>query len=109
MKSRRDRGNASSCSRSTFLMRSESRLSPRTSRLQRPRYSTRGQWSMRLAVAESGSAVSAEMSAQKGLRGSCSISLLDDHADHLSRHDRLAGSDGELRDLSGPVRRDLVL
>src|SRR5262249_48020940 len=73
---------------------------------QTPRYSSRIQLSIRLAVAPSASTAAAETSAQSGLRV---VAILRNDADDLARVDRLADRDRDLRHDSFLVRPDLVL
>src|SRR4051812_14584761 len=73
---------------------------------QTPRYSSRIQLSILLAVAPSGSPIPAETSAQSGLR---LVAILRDDADHLSRVHGLARGDREVGDDPVAVRGDLVL
>src|ERR1041384_612721 len=98
-------GRAEVCSRRWSLTWSERPLPPTASLLQSPRYSSRIQWSTRLAVPASGSEVSSETSEQKGLLGV----IRRDHADHLTGTHRLTGRDRQLPHDAVAERMHLVL
>src|SRR6478736_503888 len=100
-------GRAAACSRRFAFTWSERPLPGSTSWPQRPRYSTRIQWSTRLAVPARGSRFSRETSEQKGL--SLGIWSRRDDADDLPSANRLARGDGQLADDTGARRLHLVL
>src|SRR5207247_2362128 len=98
------------CARRRAFTCSERPLPASASELQTPRYSTRSQWSTRLAVPVSASRLSTEISEQNGLlRSGVTFSFGDHDADDLTRLDGLAGSDRKARDVAVAVRVHLVL
>src|SRR5215211_133960 len=105
MKRSRERGRRNSAFRCA-LTAGSSMLPGSGSGPQTPRYSSRIQLSIRLAVAASDSPFADETSAQRGLR---LVAILRDHADDLTGIDRLPGGDGEVGHDAGSVRCDLVL
>src|SRR5829696_146024 len=105
MKSSRDRGRWSSAARCS-LTAASSMLPGSGSGPHTPRYSSRIQLSIRLAVAASDSAEDAETSAQSGLR---LIGMPRDDADRLAGVDGLPRGDGQLGHDAVAVRGDLVL
>src|SRR5262245_11753475 len=107
MKSSRECGSRASVSLRCSFSGSERTLPPRMSRSQRPRYSTRSQVSMRLAVAESDSPESRATSEQKGL--GTRPTLASDDAQELTGLHGVAGRDRETAHRSVSVGADLVL
>src|SRR4051812_26188048 len=105
MKRSRERGRESWAVRCA-LTEGSSMLPSRGSGPQTPRYSSRIQLSILLAVAPSGSPIPAETSAQSGLR---LVAILRDDADHLSGIHGLARGHREVGDDPVAVRGDLVL
>src|SRR3954451_16663778 len=104
MKRSRERGRES-CVVRCALTNGSSMLPCSGSGPQTPRYSSRIQLSILLAVAPSGSPIPAETSAQSGLR---LVAILRDDADHLSCVHGLPGGDGKVGDDAVAVRGDLV-
>src|SRR5215211_8907045 len=115
-----------SWSRRCSFSGADSRLPPSTSRSHRPRYSTRSQRSIRLAVASRDSLAAPDTSAHRArltltatpiayrfvrwtLQRLRVVPCLRYDADHLPCRDLRAGRDGELADRPVPVRSDLVL
>ena len=109
MKRSRECGSRASVSRRCSFSGSDRTLPPRMSLSQRPRYSTRSQVSMRLAVAVSDSPESsARPSEQSGLAVAANR-YASDHAEELAGLHGVAGRDREPAHRPVAVRADLVL